>query len=83
MSIPVNFLTWICALLPILAILMLMVYCKWSASKAGCVGWFIALVVALLVFKDNLNNLAFSNARGMVMAFYVLYIIWGAFSSTM
>lgn len=78
MSIPVNFSTWICALLPILAILILMVYFKWSASKAGCVGWFIALVVALTVFKDNLNNLAFSNARGMVMAFYVLYIIWGA-----
>jgi lactate permease len=78
MSIPVNFLTWICALLPILAILILMVYFKWSASKAGCVGWFIAMIVALTVFKDNLNNVAFSNARGMVMAFYVLYIIWGA-----
>jgi lactate permease len=78
MSIPVNFLTWICALLPILAILVLMVYFKWSASKAGCIGWFIAMVVALTVFKEGLRNVAFSNARGMPMAFYVLYIIWGA-----
>lgn len=78
MSIPMNFLTWFCALLPILAILVLMVGFKWSASKAGPIGWFVALIVAVTVFKANFNLLANSNARGMVMAFYVLYIIWGA-----
>lgn len=78
MEIPVNFFTWCCALLPILAILVLMVGFKWSASKAGPIGWFVALIVAVTVFKANFNLLANSNARGMVMAFYVLYIIWGA-----
>lgn len=78
MHIPINFFTWICALLPILAILVLMVGFKWSASKAGPVGWFIALIVGITVFKANFWMLSYSSAKGMVMAFYVLYIIWGA-----
>ncbi|MGB9792253.1 MAG: L-lactate permease, partial [Thermacetogeniaceae bacterium] len=78
MHIPINFFTWICALLPILAILVLMVGFKWSASKAGPVGWVIALIVGVAVFKANFWMLSYSHAKGMVMAFYVLYIIWGA-----
>lgn len=78
MHIPINFFTWICALLPILAILVLMVGFKWSASKAGPIGWFIALIVGITVFKANFWMLSYSSAKGMVMAFYVLYIIWGA-----
>lgn len=78
MSIPINFWTWLCALLPIIAILVLMIGFKWSASKAGPIGWFVALIVAVTVFRANFNLVANSNARGMVMAFYVLYIIWGA-----
>lgn len=78
MSISVSLLTWICALTPILAILVLMVGFKWSASKAGPIGWFVAMFMALVVFKANFNLLSFSNTKGMVMAFYVLYIIWGA-----
>lgn len=78
MHIPINFFTWICALLPILAILVLMVGFKWSASKAGPIGWVIALIVGVAVFKANFWMLCYSHAKGMVMAFYVLYIIWGA-----
>lgn len=78
MSIPINPLTWFLALTPILAILVLMVGYKWSAAKAGPVSWFVALIVAVGVFKADFRLLAFSNAKGMVMAFYVLYIIWGA-----
>lgn len=78
MSIPINLLTWICALLPILAILILMVGFNWSASKAGPIGWFVALIIAVTVFKADFRILANSNAKGFVMAFYVLYIIWGA-----
>ncbi|MFY9431444.1 MAG: L-lactate permease [Acetomicrobium sp.] len=74
----VNFFMWICASLPILAILILMVGFKWSASKAGPIGFFVALAVAVLVFKANFHLLANSNAKGFVMAFYVLYIVWGA-----
>ena len=74
----VNFFMWICASLPILAILILMVGFKWSASKAGPTGFFVALAVAVLVFKANFHLLANSNAKGFVMAFYVLYIVWGA-----
>lgn len=78
MTIPVNFLTWFCALLPILAILILMVGFNWSASKAGPIGWFVASFVAIIVFKADFSILANSNSKGFVMAFYVLYIIWGA-----
>lgn len=36
----VNVFRWICASLPILAILVLMIGFKWSASKAGPIGFF-------------------------------------------
>ena len=74
----VNVFRWICASLPILAILVLMIGFKWSASKAGPIGFFVALIGALVVFKADFHLLANSNAKGFVMAFYVLYIVWGA-----
>lgn len=74
----VNIFRWICASLPILAILVLMIGFRWSASKAGPIGFFVALIGALVVFKADFHLLANSNAKGFVMAFYVLYIVWGA-----
>lgn len=81
MSIPINFWTWICALLPILVILVLMIGFKWSASKAGPIGWAVALIIAIAVFRADFNLLANSNARGMVMAF-TFYILFGVHCSS-
>ena len=69
MSIPINFWTWICALLPILVILVLMIGFKWSASKAGHYRMGIALIIAIAVFRADFNLLAKLQRQSMVMAF--------------
>lgn len=74
----ITLLSWVLALSPILTIMILMLGFKWSASKAGFIGWAIAMIVGLAYFKANLTGLAFSNTKGVLMALYVLYIIWGA-----
>ena len=73
-----NIFSWFLALTPILAIMILMLVFKWSASKAGFIGWTVAMLAALFYFKADFVSLSFSNAKGVLMALYVLYIIWGA-----
>lgn len=78
MQLPISFVNWIMAILPVLIILFLMLGFKWSASRAGPTGWLAAFFIAQWIFKANYRVLAFSNTKGLVMALYVLYIIWGA-----
>jgi len=41
----VNLVNWLIALSPIIVVLILMVGLRWGGSKAGPVGWLVALVV--------------------------------------
>lgn len=66
------------ALLPILAILVLMVAFRWSAARAGTAGWLLALVLANRLFGAGPLLLLYSQLRALALAFFVLYIIWMA-----
>jgi len=66
------------AALPILVVLYLMIGRNWGGSKAGPAGWFAAIIVALLVFGANVQLLLVSFGRSLLLAFFVLYIIWMA-----
>jgi lactate permease len=74
----VNVLNWLIALLPIVAVLVLMVGLRWGGSKAGPVGWLVALVVGFLFFGATPELLLYSQVRGVLLSLYVLYIIWMA-----
>jgi len=72
---PVNFLL---AFSPILAVLVLMVGFRWGGSRAGAVGWLVALAVSVLFFGATPELLAVSQGKAVLLTLYVLYIIWMA-----
>ena len=74
----VNPLSWLIALSPILAVLILMIGLRWGGSRAGPVGWLVALVVGLLFFGSTPQVLFYSQIRAVLLSLFVLYIIWMA-----
>ncbi len=77
-TLPFNALHWLLALSPIIVVLILMVGLRWGGSKAGPVGWLTAIVVSLAFFGATPELLAYSQLKGLLLTFYVLYIIWMA-----
>jgi lactate permease len=77
-AIPVNLLNWLLALSPIAVVLVLMLGFRWGGSKAGPVGWAVALVVAVLRYGAGLSLLAYAQFKAVLLSLYVLYIIWMA-----
>jgi lactate permease len=73
-----NPLNWLLALSPIIVVLILMVGLRWGGSRAGPVGWLVALVVGVLFFGATPQVILFSQVRGLLLSLYVLYIIWMA-----
>jgi lactate permease len=66
------------ALLPLLVVLYLMIGRSWGGSKAGPAGWLTAMVVAVLVFGSGARLLVVAFGRSLLLALFVLYIIWMA-----
>ncbi len=66
------------ALLPVAVVFFLMVARGWGGSKAGPVGWLVALAVAVVSFGANLELLFYSQVRAVFLSLFVLYIIWFA-----
>ncbi len=73
-----NSLDWLLALLPILAVLVLMLRFRWGAAKAGAIGWLAALLAAALRFGAGWDVLAYAQLKGLLLTLFVLYIIWAA-----
>ncbi|HHY46228.1 MAG TPA: L-lactate permease [Firmicutes bacterium] len=74
----VTFLNWLMALLPIVAILVLMVKFRWSGGKAGALSWFISVLIAYAFYGADSYLVAMSSIKGLWSTVFVLYIIWGA-----
>ncbi|NIM93465.1 MAG: L-lactate permease [Anaerolineales bacterium] len=70
---------WILALSPILVILVLMIFFRWGAAKAGPAGWFTAVLVAVLRFGAGIELLALSQMKAVLLTMDVLLIVWAAF----
>ncbi|MBX9823626.1 MAG: L-lactate permease [Xanthobacteraceae bacterium] len=78
MKIPVDFLHWSLAFLPILVLAFLLVQLRWTAQQAGAAGIFIAAAVAFFIFKTPLETLAVAGAKGVWDALFILLVIWPA-----
>lgn len=73
-----SLLDWSLAFSPILVVLVLMVGLRWGGIKAGPAGWSMAMVVACWRFGAGWQVLAYSQAKGLLLSLFVLYIIWMA-----
>ncbi|MGQ9555361.1 MAG: L-lactate permease [Anaerolineae bacterium] len=64
------------ASLPLLLVLVLMLWWRWSSARAGFAGLLVALVVAVAHFGLTWEVFWVSQVRALMLAFFVLYIIW-------
>lgn len=77
-SLPVTLLNWLLALLPILILLALLVWRKWSTSAAAPIALALAVLVAVLIFRTSMHTLAIAAGKGIWDAIFILYVIWPA-----
>lgn len=77
-ELPVNFFYWLLAILPIIALLVLLVPLRWRAPEAAPVAMFIAAIVALLAYRTPWETLAVASAKGVWDAIFILFVIWPA-----
>ena len=75
MNIPVNFVTWGMAVLPIVVLVVLMTRFHWSAMKAALVGLVIATFSALVFYKADARMVAIEAAKGAWSALPILLVI--------
>jgi lactate permease len=77
-EVPVDILNWLVALLPIIALLVLLTILRWSAAQAGPVGFFVGAVIALALFQTPVFTLGVATAKGFWDSIFILYIVWTA-----
>lgn len=66
------------AAIPIVAIFILMVGFRWPATKAMPLAFLITLLLALFIWKTPGNWIVASTLNGVVIAFKILFIVFGA-----
>jgi lactate permease len=64
--------------LPILAIFILMVGFRWPATRAMPLAFLITLILAVFIWKTPGNWILASTVNGVVIAFKILFIVFGA-----
>lgn len=75
-NLPVSLGLWIAAFLPIVILLVLLVWRRWPTSAAAPVALFVAVGVALWLFRTSLETLGVAAGKGIWDAIFVLYVIW-------
>lgn len=70
---------FVIALVPLLLILVLMLAFRWSAIRAGVVGYLSAMVIAILFFGAHGQLMWVAHGKAIFLTLDVLLIIWGAF----
>ncbi|MEM5774608.1 MAG: L-lactate permease, partial [Anaerolineaceae bacterium] len=75
---PLTFLTWGLAFLPIIVVLVLMMGFGWGGSRAGAAGWFAAVILALVRFGAGPLLVAYTQSKAVLLSLDVLYIVWPA-----
>jgi lactate permease len=78
LSVPVDFLHWILAILSIVALLVFLVPLRWRAPEAAPMAMFTAAIVALIAFHTPWETLAVASGKGVWDAIFILYVIWPA-----
>jgi len=74
----VNMIQWFIALIPVMSILVLMMFLRWSGGKAGSFTWILASVISFLVFGGNFRLISIASLKGLWTTVFILFIIWGA-----
>ncbi|MBE0447882.1 MAG: L-lactate permease [Actinobacteria bacterium] len=77
-QLPVTLGFWLLALVPLAALLVLLVWLRWTAAQAGAVGFFIGSIIAWLAFQSGFEVISVATAKGIWDAIFILYVVWPA-----
>ena len=66
------------AFLPILVVGLFLVVLRWPASRAMPLSYLSALLLALFVWQVPFIQVAAASIKGLIVAFTLLYIVFGA-----
>ncbi|MEA4812823.1 MAG: L-lactate permease [Anaerolineaceae bacterium] len=69
---------WLLSFLPILLVIVLMIFLKWSGTRAAAAAWFTAALLAFLFFGVDWQLIAWSQAKAFLLSFDILWVVWGA-----
>jgi lactate permease len=78
MELSLTIWNWLLAFLPVLTVVFVMLAFRWGGSRAGALGWFTAVLVALFFFGAGFELLAVAQVKAVLLSLDVLYIIWTA-----
>jgi len=78
MDLSLSIWNWLLALSPVLVVVVLMLVFRWGGSRAGGLGWFAAVLVAVLFFGAGFKLLAYAQVKAILLSLDVLFIIWSA-----
>src|SRR5258705_11203528 len=67
---------WLLAFSPVIVVLILMLGFRWGGSKAGAIGWLVAIVVAWLRFGAGFGLIVYTQSKGAFLTLDCLYIVW-------
>jgi lactate permease len=71
-------LDWFLALVPLLAVIGLMVGLNWNTSRAGIVGWLIAIGLAVWRFGAGAAGAGYAQVNALILTADVAIVIWAA-----
>lgn len=73
-----TWLDWLLSLVPIGVVLGLMIARGWNASRAGAVGWLLAIGVAAWRFQAGSAALGYAQLKALLLMVDVSVIVWAA-----
>ncbi len=78
MALSLSLWNWLLAFLPVLVVVVLMLVFRWGGSRAGGLGWFTAVLVAVAFFGARFELLAYAQIKAILLSLDVFFIIWSA-----
>lgn len=69
---------WLLALVPLLAVIGLMVGRNWNTSRAGIVGWLLAIGLAVWRFGAGAAGAGYAQVNALILTADVTIVIWAA-----
>jgi lactate permease len=78
MALSLSFWNWLLAFSPVLVVVVLMLVFRWGGSRAGGLGWFMAVLVAVVFFGARFELLAYAQVKAILLSLDVFFIIWSA-----
>lgn len=77
-NLPITIGSWAVAILPMVALLVMLVFLKWGAGVSGIATLGLTLVTAIFFFNTPMDTVFVGIGKGLWDALFVLLVVWTA-----